>query len=227
VVAAVWVGFDDPRPIMGKATGGRLAAPVWARMMMRQSGGRGEWPRPPEIMEAWVDPSSGMLLAPGCRPWEGVARRELFIRGMAPVAVCPHQGQPEPLDLVADYDLPDYEEGMQTGLLPEDIPSPRPEDADADAEEKDEDDEDDEEGLRSYVPSSPRPGSPAPEEPVEPSAAPSPAERRAPRAPVASPRAEPTPPAAPAAEPTPRPSPETPEPEEETAPSPSPSPPGG
>ena len=39
LVAAVWMGFDEPRPIMGLATGGRLAAPVWGRMMVRAPGG--------------------------------------------------------------------------------------------------------------------------------------------------------------------------------------------
>jgi len=32
LVTSVWVGFDDQRPVRG-ATGGRLAAPIWARFM--------------------------------------------------------------------------------------------------------------------------------------------------------------------------------------------------
>ena len=82
------MGFDEPRPIMGLATGGRLAAPVWGRMMMRLKRGRSsalDWPRPPEVMEGRVDPAGGLLLAEGCAPvGRGTARRELSCGRMLP-----------------------------------------------------------------------------------------------------------------------------------------------
>src|SRR6185437_9503750 len=44
-VAGVWIGFDQPRSIVPGATGGRLAAPVWGRIMRRVSpaGGGAGW----------------------------------------------------------------------------------------------------------------------------------------------------------------------------------------
>jgi 1A family penicillin-binding protein len=119
VLAAVWIGFDRQRPIMERATGGRLAAPVWARMMLRLSQGRSstlDWPRPPEVLEGRVDPASGLLLAPGCRPWDGAARRELFLSSSAPVTACPNQGEPQFFDAALEAEPPDYEEGLLTGL---------------------------------------------------------------------------------------------------------------
>jgi penicillin-binding protein 1A len=40
-VAGVWIGFDQPRSIVAGATGGRLAAPVWGRIMRRSVPGGG------------------------------------------------------------------------------------------------------------------------------------------------------------------------------------------
>jgi penicillin-binding protein 1A len=47
-VAGVWVGFDRPRPILpdSSATGGRVAAPIWAEVIKRLPRSRGEWPQP-------------------------------------------------------------------------------------------------------------------------------------------------------------------------------------
>jgi penicillin-binding protein 1A len=101
LIGGVWVGFDDHRPIVERATGGRVAAPIWARMMLRYQRGRrspSEWPRPSTVVEGWVDPGTGFLLAPGCRPTAGAAYRELFARSWRPVEVCPFQGDPLTLD---------------------------------------------------------------------------------------------------------------------------------
>src|SRR5690606_38883897 len=35
LAAGVWIGLDRPQPIVPGATGGRLAAPVWGRVMRR------------------------------------------------------------------------------------------------------------------------------------------------------------------------------------------------
>jgi penicillin-binding protein 1A len=122
MLTAVWIGFDEQRPIMERATGGRLAAPVWARMMMRLASSKSgpEWPRPAEVIEGRVDPATGLMIASGCPPWEGVGRRELFVRPYAPVSACP---SPLPSDWQDPYAVPldplDEEEGLQTGLLEE------------------------------------------------------------------------------------------------------------
>ncbi|MBI2317262.1 MAG: PBP1A family penicillin-binding protein, partial [Betaproteobacteria bacterium] len=98
VVGTVWMGFDNPKPILRDATGGRLAAPVWGRIMRRVTRNRApsrEWIAPKQIHRAAVDPSTGLVLAQGCRPEHGRAVRELFIAGTEPASACP-RGTPEP-----------------------------------------------------------------------------------------------------------------------------------
>jgi penicillin-binding protein 1A len=98
IVGTVWMGFDSPKPILADATGGRLAAPVWGRIMRRTTRNRaptGEWVAPSEIHRASVDPSTGLVLEDGCRPEHGRAARELFISGNEPASACP-RGTPEP-----------------------------------------------------------------------------------------------------------------------------------
>jgi penicillin-binding protein 1A len=122
MLTAVWIGFDEQRPIMERATGGRLAAPVWARMMMRlQSAQAGpEWPRPAEVEEGRVDPATGLMIASGCPPWDGVGRRELFLRPYVPVSACPSPLPSDWEDTALTAGEPfDDEEGLQTGLLEE------------------------------------------------------------------------------------------------------------
>ena len=95
LVAAVWMGFDERRPIMGAATGGRLAAPAWARMMKRIYARRPaprSWPVPHTVLAARVDPQSGAPLEEDCEPSWGDAYRELFLRGTTPAPVCPESG---------------------------------------------------------------------------------------------------------------------------------------
>jgi penicillin-binding protein 1A len=92
VVGTVWIGFDEPKSILRDATGGRLAAPVWGRIMRRVTANRApshQWIAPKQIREAAVDPGTGLLLEPGCRPERGHAVRELFIAGTEPGFVCP------------------------------------------------------------------------------------------------------------------------------------------
>ena len=125
IVAAVWMGFDRQRPIMAKATGGRLAAPVWARLMSRIYAGRkapAPWPMPAGVVEGMVDPQTGLLLASGCAPWSGVAYKELFVQGSMPVSVCPSQGPIMTAEMLPLPPLPDYEEGMETGVPLEELP---------------------------------------------------------------------------------------------------------
>jgi len=90
VVAAVWIGFDQPRPITAAATGGRVAAPVWGRMMARLAEGRPAprtWTAPPGIVAATVDSDTGLVVADGCEA--AYAYREVFLRRHVPAAACP------------------------------------------------------------------------------------------------------------------------------------------
>ena len=95
-VTAVWIGFDNPRPIVAQATGGRLAAPVWGRVMAAAGADAagGKWSVPPDVVERLVDPSTGLPLAQGCRPDSGGAFREFFLRSSLPSPRCPERGEP-------------------------------------------------------------------------------------------------------------------------------------
>ena len=230
IVAAVWMGFDRTRPIMAKATGGRLAAPVWARLMTRVYAGRkpsAGWPMPAGVLEGLVDPQTGLLLASGCAPWSGVAYKELFVQGAVPVTVCPSQGPIMTAETLPLPALPDYEEGMETGVPLEEAPrtsTPGGEPVRLG------DGTTATEPMRSYTPSSPAPapsaGAPGAEGPspaaVRPGS-PEPAASAPPPAASAAPAAKPAarPAAPPAGEPA---SPPAREASPEPAPSPTPSP---
>ncbi|HUF78231.1 MAG TPA: PBP1A family penicillin-binding protein [Thermoanaerobaculia bacterium] len=93
IVAGVWIGFDRPRAILSRTSGGLLAAPVWGRAMRevyRHRPAPGAWPRPIGVIEARVDPASGRILAPGCEPLYGAATTDIFLAGLTPSTVCPH-----------------------------------------------------------------------------------------------------------------------------------------
>lgn len=92
VVGAVWIGYDQPRSLGANATGGRLAAPVWARIMVRSTIPHRDWTRPDGIIERWVDTDSGIILKEGCRSVSGSGYREIFLRGRVPAESCPQRG---------------------------------------------------------------------------------------------------------------------------------------
>ena len=99
VVAAVWVGFDQPRPITAAATGGRVAAPVWGRMMARLYEGRRPptpWKAPPNVVRATVDSDTGLVVTEGCE--SSYAYNELFLRGHVPAETCPGEWPTEARD---------------------------------------------------------------------------------------------------------------------------------
>jgi penicillin-binding protein 1A len=81
IVTGVWIGMDDPESIMSRATGGRLAAPVWGRIMRRLSTGAGGWSPPPGIEQHLVD-AAGNVVASNC-PTAGELHQEYFMRGTA------------------------------------------------------------------------------------------------------------------------------------------------
>ncbi|TVR67102.1 MAG: hypothetical protein EA422_00740, partial [Gemmatimonadales bacterium] len=92
VVGAVWVGFDDPRPIASGASGGSVGAPLWGRIAAGAGVGDGDgWPRPPGIVEGLVDPATGQLVGDRCPAPEGGGVRELFLAETVPASVCPEQ----------------------------------------------------------------------------------------------------------------------------------------
>jgi membrane carboxypeptidase/penicillin-binding protein len=207
VVAVVWVGFDQPRPIMAMATGGRVAAPVWARLMTRYYAGRSlpaRWGPPSGIFQASVDPGTGLILAEGCQPQSGAAYREYFLRGMSPPSVCPSRGVPVEMVAGLDLPLPDDEEATDLSLeLPEELREPPPPVLEDAAQEDEPADERTEPARAAGEPQEPAPAPEATPTP-EPGVTPAPAPATTPT-PAAGPA--PTPAATPAPTPAPTPPP--------------------
>jgi penicillin-binding protein 1A len=91
LLAGVWLGFDRPRAILGSASGGGLAAPVWGRVVAGYYQSHAvplPWPVPSDLVVARIDRASGLLAGPGC-PDQVV--EEYFVTGSAPTESCPTQ----------------------------------------------------------------------------------------------------------------------------------------
>jgi penicillin-binding protein 1A len=89
LTAGVWIGFDEPRPIIANATGGRLAAPVWARIMDAAYRSRpvpAPWSMPPGVVRAPVDAVTGQLATGRC-PYHDIVD-EYFVEGTEPREFC-------------------------------------------------------------------------------------------------------------------------------------------
>ncbi len=84
LVASVWFGFDRPATIVPNASGGTLAAPVWARIMTRIYQHRrmpGDWPVPPGVVTEQVDRRTGLAMDANC-PGSGQTYTEYFIHSV-------------------------------------------------------------------------------------------------------------------------------------------------
>jgi 1A family penicillin-binding protein len=95
LVAGVWLGFDQPRRIMAGASGGRLAAPVWAAVMTQAYRNRpspAPWTPPSNVVSVELDARTGHLAGPNC-PEEDI-RLEYFLAGTEPRTYCPVHGGP-------------------------------------------------------------------------------------------------------------------------------------
>lgn len=81
LLAAVWIGFDNKRPIGPKETGGKVAAPIWKAFMEQALGDqpRAEFPVPEGLKCVNVDPNTGGRAAAG-----GASRLECFRPGTEP-----------------------------------------------------------------------------------------------------------------------------------------------
>ncbi|MBN1945849.1 MAG: PBP1A family penicillin-binding protein [Bradymonadales bacterium] len=83
LLAGVWVGFDDYRPMGRGEYGGRAALPIWLTYMSEALEGAPVMPfTPPDtgIVRRLIDPSSGLLAQPDASD----AIRELFLAGTEP-----------------------------------------------------------------------------------------------------------------------------------------------
>lgn len=92
LVAGVWLGFDQPRSLGPAASGGRLAAPVWARAIAAWQRGKPippPWTPPPGVEQHDIDIRTGGLATAAC-PRAQVAP-EWFLRGVVPGECAQHQ----------------------------------------------------------------------------------------------------------------------------------------
>jgi membrane carboxypeptidase/penicillin-binding protein len=87
ITCGVWVGFDKKKPVFQGATGGSVAAPVWADLMKTvkpDSGPAAEFAMPDSITTAPVCELSGKLATPACPR----VHYEVFIAGSEPTTPC-------------------------------------------------------------------------------------------------------------------------------------------
>ena len=85
VLAVVWVGYDDNRPL--GLTGSQAALPIWTRFMKATVSGRETegFEAPAGVTFARIDTDTGLLARPSCPR----VRTETFITGTEPRTLCP------------------------------------------------------------------------------------------------------------------------------------------
>jgi len=115
IVAGIWMGFDQPHPILADATGGRLVAPAWGRMLARVYQKRPQpkpWSMPRGVVSRPVDPATGLIVAKGCNP-AGAPASELFLAGKEPAAYCPGREAPPSFGFPSQRVLAEREKGQE------------------------------------------------------------------------------------------------------------------
>lgn len=114
-VSVAWVGYDTPRKIGPRETGGRAALPIWLGLMQaaEKNGAPQQFSPPPGVEVRTIDTRSG-LLAPQALVQQNASRgkgkapmviQEYFLDGTAPVEYAPESGasaQEAVLDLYED-----------------------------------------------------------------------------------------------------------------------------
>lgn len=112
LVASVWFGADRPQPLGWNASGGRLAAPVWARFL-RDGWHSPEqdlaWSAPAGIESKQIDIGTGKLASDWCGP----SRREFFKTGTMPTTSCEN----EVTWAMRDPEPPDWHEGTDGNTI--------------------------------------------------------------------------------------------------------------
>jgi penicillin-binding protein 1A len=90
LVGAVWMGFDEERPLPSRATGGGVTAPVWGRVMEAAYADRAtpSWRRPPEVVARTIDSYTGLVVRDGCVAYWIDVRQEFFVEGREPISTC-------------------------------------------------------------------------------------------------------------------------------------------
>ena len=112
LVAGVWVGYDESRPIMANGFAAGIAVPLWAEFMKAatRNDAKDWFDPPPESSPFRCAAISGMLPVTGCKSvqtvdangnvsYKSAVYTEYFARGKEPVQTCdvhskPHWRQP-------------------------------------------------------------------------------------------------------------------------------------
>jgi penicillin-binding protein 1A len=122
LLAGVWLGFDNPRPIGSGATGGTLAVPVWARVMRTAYANRKPpepWARPSDVVMRRV--SGRTVLAEGC----GGGTPDYFAARHVPEASCPrYEASPQFVDPTPELPGRPVFPGQKREPRPEDFITP-------------------------------------------------------------------------------------------------------
>lgn len=95
IAAGVWIGFDERRRIMYGADGGKLAAPVWGRVLAeyyRDRAAPPAWAPPLDLVSLRIDRETGQIARDECPP-DQVAD-EWFLPGTEPRDYCQLHGRP-------------------------------------------------------------------------------------------------------------------------------------
>jgi penicillin-binding protein 1A len=122
VVAGVWVGYDERKPLPSRASGGNVSAPVFGRIMSRIYRKREMptgWNAPANVVTRLIDPQSGLVLEDGCYPEYGNPVQEVFLAQFEPETVCPRRGDMDFFEAIGDW-LNDVFNGGS------DVPEPEP-----------------------------------------------------------------------------------------------------
>ncbi|HJS46635.1 MAG TPA: PBP1A family penicillin-binding protein [Gemmatimonadales bacterium] len=93
LVAAVWVGHDDRKPLGSRGSGSGVAAPLWADFYnagWTEDAGEEEWSPPEGIVPAVIDAETGMLAGEYCPD----TRVEWFRAGTEPTRRCEEHDTP-------------------------------------------------------------------------------------------------------------------------------------
>jgi penicillin-binding protein 1A len=104
LVAVVWVGFDDPRSLGRRETGGRAALPIWVSFMRKALKGQPKVPfrQPPGVVVQRIDPGTGLLAPEGATD----VLEEYFISGTEPKQTAPAPDEVNPDTILMSPDVP-------------------------------------------------------------------------------------------------------------------------
>jgi membrane carboxypeptidase/penicillin-binding protein len=92
IATGVWVGYDQPRTIIGRGYAAELAVPLWARFMKEATrADKADWfSRPRGVTTARICRLSGKLATDDCHDDErSLGYYENFVAGTEPTETCP------------------------------------------------------------------------------------------------------------------------------------------